>query len=208
MPLAGRNAALKVTSLTATTSTGNAATRSTGAGSETGFVQIDSTSRRHWDPDSTPVLYLNSTAVSSTNYDVNYVQGKFQWNTGDPSTGTYTIDADYLTASSVAGGREWQLQVENDMFEVSEFGSSGWKQYQPNLAGATVSIGRYWNDSTFIDYMAVDAKFIVELHVDQNGNRYEGFARVGGDQVNTAVDAIVGESLNLAIDGQLFYSTG
>lgn len=208
MPLAGRNAALKVTSLTATTSTGNAATRSTGAGSETGFVQIDSTSRRHWDPDSTPVLYLNSTAVSSTNYDVNYVQGKFQWNTGDPSTGTYTIDADYLTASSVAGGREWQLQVENDMFEVSEFGSSGWKQYQPNLTGATVSIGRYWNDSTFIDYMAVDAKFIVELHVDQNGNRYEGFARVGGDQVNTAVDAIVGESLNLAIDGQLFYSTG
>jgi hypothetical protein len=170
-------------------------------------VQIDSTARRHWDPDSTPALYLNTTAVSSTAYTVNHVQGKFAFGSTQ-STGTYTIDADYLTASAVAGGREWSLGVEQDMFEVSEFGSGGWKQYQPNLAGASVQIGRYWNDSTFLDYLTTDAKFVVELIVSStNGWRYEGFARVRADQINTGVDAIVGETLNLDIDGQLYFTT-
>jgi hypothetical protein len=67
MPLAGRNADVRISALTPTTSTGEAASLS-----GTGFyVGIDSSTRRHWDPESTPVLYLNSTAVSSTAYTVN-----------------------------------------------------------------------------------------------------------------------------------------
>ena len=203
MPLAGRNADVKVTSLTATTSTGNAASLS----SNGLYVQIDSTARRHWDPDGTPVLYLNSTAVSSTAYSVNNVQGRFEFSSTQ-STGTYTIDADYLTASQVASGREWQLNVEADMFEVSTFGSSGWKQYQPNLNGASVSIGKYWVDSTFIDYMAVDAKFIVELYPNlASGERYEAFARIVSDQPQASVDSIVSETINLEVDGALYWTT-
>lgn len=203
MPLAGRNAEVKATSLTATTSTGNAAT----LGGTGLFVQIDSTSRRHWDPDGIPALYHNSTAVSSTAYSVNNVQGRFEFTSTQP-TGTYTIDANYLTASQVAGGREWGLSVEADMFEVSTFGSSGWKQFQPNLNGGTVSIGKYWVDSTFIDYMNVDGKFIIELYPNlASGERYEGFARVVSDNPSASVDSIVGESINLVVDGKLYYTT-
>lgn len=208
MPLAGRAADVKITSLTGTTSTGEASTRSTGVGSGTGYVRINDATKRHWDPDSTPVLYLNSTAVSSTAYSVNYVQGIFQWLSGDPTTGTYTSDVEYLTASSVAGGREWSLGVEQDMFEVSTFGSSGWKQFQPNLVGASLSIGRYWNDSDFLDYLTLDSRFLVELQISSTGGwRYEGFARVRADAITTSVDAIVGETVNLDIDGQLYYTT-
>lgn len=210
MPLAGRNADVRITALTSTTSTGEAMTRSTGAGSFTGRVAINDETKRHWDPDSTPVLYLNSTAVSSTAYTVNSVQGVFQWRTGDPSTGTYTADVEYLATSQVASGREWQLNIEADMFEVSTFGSSGWKEFQPNLNGATVSIGKYWTDGTFMDYLAADnARFVVEmvpLNASSTSARYEGFARVVSDQPSASVDAIVGETINLVIDGQLFYT--
>jgi predicted secreted protein len=110
----------------------------------------------------------------------------------------------------VAGGREWTLNVEQDAFEVTEFGSSGWKQFQPNLSGATVTISRYWNDSDMLDRLAStgDNRFVVELIVNSaNGWRYEGFARVASVNPQTAVDAIVSESANFVIDGQLYFST-
>jgi hypothetical protein len=212
MPLSGRKAALKATAAAGVASTNNAATRSTGVGGETGYIRINSTARRHWDNVPAPVLYRaagGSTAVvSSTNYTVNYVQGRFQWKTGDPSTGTYTIDVDYLTASQIAGGREWQLNVEADMFEVTEFGSSGWKNFLPNLKGATVTINRYWNDPTFLDHLTLSNRFLMELIVNAAaGWRYEGFVRVASDQIQTAVDAIISESITLNVDGQVYFST-
>ena len=204
MPLAGRNANLKATSLVATTSTGNAATLA-GDGLS---IQINSTARRHWDPDGLPVLYLNSTAVSSSAYTVNNVQGKFEF-ASTQSTGTYTIDADYLTASAVGGGQEWTLNVETDAFEITEFGSSGWREFQPNMSGATASLTRFWNDETFFDYLSVgNAKFLIELIVNNSqGWRYEGFGYVTSDQINTSVDSIVGETVQITIDGKLYFTT-
>ena len=95
------------------------------------------------------------------------------------------------------------------MFEVTEFGSSGWRQYQPNLTGATATISRYWNDSTFVDLLVADnPQFLVELVVNSaQGWKYEGFARLQQDSINTAVDAIVSEDLSLVIDGQLYFTT-
>ena len=210
MPLAGRSADINITSVVPTTSTGEAATASTGSAAVRPFVQVDDTGKRIWDPDSTPVLYLNSTAVSSTAYTVNYVQGKFERSsTANFAAGTYTADIEYLTVSRVAGGREWQLTVNTDAFEVTEFGSSGWREFQPNLAGAQVTMSRYWNDEDFFDLLnSGNAKFLVDLVVNSAGGwRYQAFTRVAQDQVNTAVDAIVNEQITLQVDGQVYYTT-
>jgi hypothetical protein len=218
MPIAGKDANLRITSGVATTSTGEAATRSTGLGASTsgpwGYVQITSTAHRHLDPDSTPALYLEApvgvttSLVSSALYNVQPINGKFLFSTSDPSTGTYTADIEWLTASQVSGGREWSLNVETDMFEVSEFGSAGWKQYQPNLNGATVSLSKYWTDPAFFDLFNTEAKFIVELVVDSSqGWKYEGFVRLAADQVGTPTDGLVSESLNCVFDGPVLFST-
>ena len=211
MPLAGKNANLRIASGVATTSTGQAATRSTGAGALTGFVQITSTSRRHIDPDTVPAVYRvaagSTTLVASSDYTVNPVQGKFQWIAGDPSTGTYNVDMEWLTATQLSGGREWQINIEADMFEVSEFGSGGWKQFQPNLNGASLTIGKYWTDATFFDLLNTDSKFVVECVVDGSEHRYEGFVRISGDQITTPTDGLVGESISATFDGPVYYST-
>jgi hypothetical protein len=206
MALAGRKANVKITSSTSVTSTGEAASLAADGLS----VQVDASSARHWDPASTgyPILYLNSTAVSSTAYTVNYVQGKAEFSSTQ-STGTYTLDVDYLTASAVAGGREWNLNATNDMFEVTEFGSSGWKQFLPNMSGATVTVGRYWSDSNFYDLLNNDnQKFLLELIVSLTaGWKYEGYGYVTNDAITTPTDAIVEESVDFTVDGQLYFTT-
>jgi hypothetical protein len=215
MPIAGKDANLRIASGVPTSSTDEAATRSTGPGASTtvpGWVQITSTAHRYFDPDSTPILYVeavgSTTVVPSSEYNVNPVQGLFNWTSGDPSTGTYTADIEWLTATPVSGGREWSLNVEADMFEVTEFGSSGWKQWQPNLTGATVTVAKYWTDETFFDLFNVEERFIVTLDIDKNQSwRYEGFVRIASDQVQTPTDGLVGESLNMTFDGPVFYST-
>jgi|GEM_PF-5515420 len=212
MPLAGRDANLLITSLTATTSTNEPCTRSTGAGTAPGYVQVTASSKRHLDPSTSHALYQivggTTSLVSSTAYTLNYVQGKFEWKSGDPSTGTYQADIRWLTASRVAGGRQWQAQVDSEMFEVTEFGSSGWRQYQPNMTGATVTISRYWADSTFIDYITQNARFLVELVVSKaNGWKYEGFVYPQSNQIQAAVDSIVTEDVTMVVDGRLYFTT-
>lgn len=207
MPLAGRHAALKMTSVTATSSTDEAATRSTGV-SGTGYVQIDSTARRHLDPLLTHTLFDGGTPVSSTAYTLNHVQGKFQWVTGDPPVGTYTADIRWLTASSIGGGRSWELDIQADMFDVSEFGSSGWKRFMPNMTGATATIERFWSDASIFDMANLSHRFIVEFIVNNTaGDKYEAFAYVTSNRPSAAVDQIVGEQITLSIDGQVHFST-
>jgi hypothetical protein len=215
MPIAGKDANLRIAAGVATTSTDEAATRSTGPGASTsvaGWVQITSTAHRYIEPDSTPILYVealgSTTVVPSSEYNLNPVQGLFSWTSGDPSTGTYTADIEWLTATSVSGGREWALSVETDMFEVSEFGSSGWKQFQPNLNGATVQIQKYWTDESFHDLFVTESKFIVALDLVKTESwRYEGYVRINSDQIGTPTDGLVGETLNMVFDGPVYYST-
>ena len=217
MPLSGRDARIRITSQVATSSTDVACTATTGAA---GNVQITSTAQRHIDPDTTPVLYraaAGSTAVeSSTKYSVNFVQGKFEYKAGQTvSTGTYTADIEYLTASNIAGARQWSLNVEQEMFEVSEFGSSGWREFQPNLVGANVSLSRYWNTGitagatdAFLDLIDLNAQFLLELEVSNtNGWKYEGYCYPSQNTIQASVDNIVSEDLNLVVNGQLYFST-
>ena len=39
------------------------------------------------------------------------------------------------TPALVADLREWNLNVSADMFDIATFGSSGWREFQPNLNG-------------------------------------------------------------------------
>ena len=217
MALAGKNALIKIASPSATTVAGGAMTANSSL-----EYEVTTAAQRHWDIDIPPAVYENSTLTTQT-YDVNYVQGIITFPAGSTVTTPVTADYSYVTAATVAGGREWSLDVGTDLFEVSEFSSStgtkGWKQYVPNVNGATVTVNRYWSDlaggSTgpqFIDHIIAESKLITELWVDGStgtpSGKYEGYAYVTSDQVGAAVDSIVGESVELTINGQLYYSTG
>lgn len=120
------------------------------------------------------------------------------------------------TPALVADLREWSLNVEADMFEISTFGSSGWKQFQPNLNGAGGTISGYWNVEGSTTMKAIQSHILdqstdpatLDLLVNNtDANGYTGSAWITGIQPQAAVDGIVAFNANITYDGAVSYST-
>jgi len=120
------------------------------------------------------------------------------------------------TPALVGDFREWSMNVEADMFEVSTFGSSGWKQFQPNLNGASGSFTGYWNVEASTAMKAIQAHLLsqstdpatVDLLVDSGGaNGYTGSAWITSIAPGASVDSIVPFTGNFTFDGAVAYST-
>ncbi len=219
--LSGKTAKIRFTSIVGTSSTDNLATRSTGVAiglshTTVGFVQMDSTARRHWDRSSTatPILADAGTPVAATLYTVNPVQGKFEWVTGDPPVGVYTIDCHFLTNTFLTGGQEWSVDVDPDMLETTSFststGNTQWRTFLPGLSEATASIERLVSTGdtgpVFFDRLNLPSDLVIELVAD-DAVRFEGYARVSGDGWNADIEGLTVESVDLQIDGPLYFST-
>lgn len=120
------------------------------------------------------------------------------------------------TPALVGDLREWSLNVEADMFEVSTFGSSGWKEFQPNLNGASGSVSGYWNVENSTTMAAMQAHLLsqstapatIDLLVDDSAsNGYTMSAWITSLQPGASVDAIVPFTANITAHGEVAYST-
>lgn len=120
------------------------------------------------------------------------------------------------TPALIGDLREWTLNVDAEMFEVSTFGSSGWRQFQPNLNGASGSLSGYWNVQASTTMKAVQTHLLsqstdpahLDLLVDnteQNG--YSMSVWISNIQPGASVDAIVPFNANFTVDGAVAYST-
>jgi predicted secreted protein len=116
----------------------------------------------------------------------------------------------------VADLRSWSLNVTADQFEISTFGSSGWREYQPNLNGAQGSVSGYWNVENSTTMKAIQAHILSEspnpatldLIVDATAqNGYTGSAHVTGISPQAAVDGIVMFDADFTYTGAVSYST-
>lgn len=112
--------------------------------------------------------------------------------------------------------REWTLNVEADMFEVSTFGSSGWKEFMPNLNGASGQGSGYWNVQGSTTMKAIQNHLLsqstdpaeIRLLVDAaNGNGYTGDCWVTSIQPGASVDNIVPFNFSFTMHGAVTYST-
>ena len=119
------------------------------------------------------------------------------------------------TPTDVADLREWSLNIDRDLFEISTFGSSGWREFQQNLNGASGSISGYWNveassamktiqDQILNQSAAATAEFWVEA-AGNNGYTAEVF--VTSLSPSAAVDGIVTFAADLTVTGAVAYST-
>ena len=215
--LSGKTAKIRITSIGGTASTDQAATRSTGAGTATGRVQIDAVARRRWDITLSSTafkVFRGSSQQAATLYEINYVQGIFQWLTGDPTTGTYTVDVTWLTNSYMAGGREWEVTGEADMLDVTTFSTSTadkqWRDHIAGLSGWEATIDRlHPSGSTgpvFYDHLNLESPLVGEF-ILTGTQRFEGYCRVEADNMAAPIGGIITEGVTLRGFGPLYYST-
>ena len=120
------------------------------------------------------------------------------------------------TPALVGDFREWTLNVEADMFEVSTFGSSGWSEFQPNLNGASGSVSGYWNVQGSTTMKAIQTHLLsqstdpakVSLLVNNSAqDGYTGSAWITAIQPGASVDNIVPFNANFTFHGAVSYST-
>lgn len=119
------------------------------------------------------------------------------------------------TPTTVADLREWSLNIDRDLFEISTFGSSGWREFQQNLNGAQGSVAGYWNvtassamktiqDNILNQSAAATAEFWID---GTNSNGYTAEVFVTSLSPSAAVDGIVTFAADLTITGAVAYST-
>ena len=214
--ISGKVARIRITSASATNSTNEASDLSTDGVT----LSINDTGKRHWDRTSTaPAVFISGdtgTDVSSEIESINYVQGTITFTTPHSTSTTITMDVDFLTGSFLVGGRGFDVNVDNNVQEITSFSTSAtdvvWRTYLAGLNSATISIDQlYQSDSTaqvFWDALnAPSSNLIVELVPDGALDRYEAFCHVAGFSPSVPIDGVVDQGVDLQVDGVLYYTT-
>jgi len=209
--LTGRHGRVAVTSVTATSSTDNAAVLSTDGVTLT----ISSTGKRHWPQDTTSLVVAVGGTPTTDSFTADYVAGVVSFTTPHSTSATYTIDVESFTASFVGYTKAWEATVDADIRDQTVFSTSTadtvWRSMTPGLIGGSVTLDRFIAETTgpaFFDRLAAGAQTVVELWQDYGTrSKLEGYAYVGEDGFELPVDGDAEESVTLTLDGALSLST-
>jgi predicted secreted protein len=160
------------------------------------------------------IPYSETVEVDSTeqtrnkDYTINYITGKITFESA-PASGTdnISVDYDYYTISEVGGFFSWTINKNADTLESTSFDSSGERTYVAGLTDWDGSASKYWaSDKTFHDFVGED-DIIIVFYVDDvtNNYRYEGYGVVNSKSVDTSVDSLIEESIDIQGSGTLTY---
>lgn len=174
--------------------------------------------RRYWDRTATFVVQTapdTGTPVWSTvtsGFTIRYVTGQvfFSSPVAGAAPGCRISSGAYLPFSAFAMMKSWEASPSVDLADVTVFGDR-WKDYQPTLIGVEMKLSQFYVDNTLFAVIASGTSnlFVVSGMTGRNSTeRYEGFARLKGDGIKTAVDTVIEEDLDLSIDGQFYYFSG
>jgi hypothetical protein len=212
--ISGKHGRVRFTSATATSSTNNAADLSTDGVTLT----IDSTAKRLWDRSNTTALHVygGSTEISSTDYKVtSWVLGTVAFTTPRSTAVSYTVDVETLSASFLGNVRGWSVDVSVDMQDITTLSTttadSQWRTFTPGLSQANATLDRLFTASTAFfagDRLVTGQDVVLELVMDgTTGDRFMGYGYISADSFDDPVDGVLGESIDVQIDGTLSYTT-
>lgn len=164
---------------------------------------IANAAKRFWDDSVPPVVKKNGTVVSS-GYSIEYAGGVVVFTSPLLGTDAVTVGGNYFSIVQCATMFNWKADINQDLKEVTTFASQGWKEQIATVKSWSASSEGYWADGTFAGLLGKNIAIV--LYVDYSGNkRYEGYMYLKKNSVNTAVDDVVKESLDIEGDGPLYY---
>lgn len=165
---------------------------------------ITDVSTRYWDKLSAITVYVNDTLVTS-GYELEHCGGVVVFNIPLTADDLVTVSGQSVTVAQRGGFFNWSCELSADTADITTFQSGGWKENLPTIKGFTASAESYWGDSEFLQSLGKEV--IIALYVDNTASkkRYEGYAVLSADKVETAVADIINESIELEGTGRLFY---
>ena len=175
------------------------------------------TARRFADPAVAPNVYYNGILQAASLYTWEPAGGIVKF-LASPGALAVTTDYSYLTVAQVGGAHEWTLGLEQDLADVTTFGSS-WKSKLPvGEINGSISLSRWWLDNRFLAWLTstTDATFtnvnpsprlFLSLYTDFTNNlHYDTLATMKSDAVKAAIAGVVEEELTLESEGTITYA--
>jgi hypothetical protein len=163
---------------------------------------ITDTTKRYWDKATVPTVYVD--AVEESGVTIDYIGGRITFDTPLAGTEAVTVTGEYWTVTELAGFYNWSLDLNADLEDATTFADSGWRTFVQTLKGFTISAEAYWQDETFLDRLGEEV--VIALYVnEENDTRYEGFAYITTDAVETPVEGLVQDSVEFTGSGELYF---
>lgn len=200
MGLAGKVGAVYVQTIAAaTTFTDEATTKNADFTRWT----ITAVAKRYWDLNTAIVVKKNA-GVITTGFTIEYPGGVIVFNPAILTTDVILVSGKYFTVAQEGGFFNWSLDISADNAEATVLGS-GWKEFVTTVNGFTGSAEMYWGSNRFFALMG--STVILVLYADSVTSmaRYECFAIISGDGIETPVDDLVKETIDFQGTGQLYY---
>ena len=174
---------------------------------------ITNAAKAYWDTTATYLFEKSTNGGSSwspitTGFTVEYAGGNIVF-TVSQGTALFRVGGKYFTLTQVGGGFNWKLDAENDMLEVTDFQANGWKTYVEGQSTFSGSFEKFWLDGTTFAELGNELLVIV-LYIDSGASklRYEGYAIIKKDGVETPFDGLVKTSVDFQGNGAFYYRAG
>jgi len=177
---------------------------------------IATSSKRYWDDSVVPVIQESTDSgatwhTAAEAYTIQYPGGTVVFGSANPSANLFRAHSGkYFTITTIGGAHEWDLTINADLYDATDFASAGWKTYIAGLKGGSGTIARYFIDAYFINLLLTGSvRGILALYVSTvSGARYEGYAYLNQLGQKTPVNGLVEDSMSFTIDRSLYYNPG
>jgi len=126
---------------------------------------------------------------------------------GTTADGTVTWTChSYSEIGVVCGFFGWSADNVCDILETTDYCDDGHRTYIAALKGWTGSADRHFLTEENLDW--INDNLIIRFYIDEtNDLRYEGWVKVDGHSITSAVDTLVNESLSFKGDSILSYES-
>lgn len=168
---------------------------------------INDVNLRYWDHNQPVTVKVNG-VVQASGFRLEHIGGAVVFDVARAPEDVVTVSGEAKAVAQVGGLANWSVDGGADTQDVTTFQSAGWKEFVSGLREWSGSAEGFWGSRAFFD--ALGQEVIVVLYVDfgQAKARFEGLAIVTGDGVETPVDGLVQESVDLQGTGPLYYREG
>jgi hypothetical protein len=150
------------------------------------------------------LVYVNDELVSA-GFEIEHCGGVIVFTSALAAEDTVTVSGMSISIAQRGGFFNWSLELKSDTSDITTFQSEGFKENLPTVKGFSASADSYWGDSEFASSLGKEV--IIALFVDNTAakKRYEGYAVISSDSIETAVDDIINETIEFEGNGRLYY---
>ncbi len=167
---------------------------------------------RYLDPNKKVTVYRNDDPVAG-GFHIEHIGGCVVFTEAQGASDEIKLLASYFNPDDIkqsGGCFEWSLSFDIDEKDVTTFKSAvdnkGWKSFMALHKGWTASASAYWGDDSFFE--SLGKMIVLKLFIDAGAAQdcFEGYAILTSDSIESPVDGVVEESIDLQGAGVLVAS--